>query len=94
MKGGSWENVKMFFDRMAYHMGGDLFWKIVSGYKNVMLVIVIGYLIHWIPETFKQNYRIRFANLPLPAMGAVIVVVVFCLYQMMGLMQPFIYFQF
>ena len=94
IKGGSWDNVKMFFDRMAHHMGGDLFWNVVWGYKQVMLVMIIGYLIHWIPENYKEKYRIGFANLPLPAMGALIVVIVFCLYQMMGLMQPFIYFQF
>jgi alginate O-acetyltransferase complex protein AlgI len=94
MKGGSWENVKTFFDRMAYHMGGDLFFNIVWGYRNVMLVMLIGYLIHWIPENFKERYRMRFATMPLPAMGVCIVVIVFFLYQMMGLMQPFIYFQF
>lgn len=95
MKDGSWDHVKLFFDRMAYHMGGDLFFKIVWGYKNVMLVMLIGYLVHWIPESFKEKYRLGFAKLPLPAMGLCVVLIVFFLYQMMSAeMQPFIYFQF
>ncbi len=95
MKGGGWENVKMFFDRMANHMGGDLFFQVLWGYKYVMLVILLGYLVHWIPENYKQKYRLGFSEMPLPAMGACIILIVFFLYQMMSAeMQPFIYFQF
>ena len=55
----------------------------------------MGYLIHWIPETIKEKYRLKFAELPLPVMSLVAVVFVFCIYQMVsGEMQPFIYFQF
>jgi L-aspartate oxidase len=58
-------------------------------------LILVGYLIHWIPENFKEKYRLKFAELPLPVMSLVAVVFVFCIYQMVsGEMQPFIYFQF
>ena len=47
------------------------------------------------PESFKEKYRLKFAELPLPAMSLAVVVGVFCIYQMVsGDMQPFIYFQF
>jgi hypothetical protein len=55
----------------------------------------LGYLIHWIPENYKINYRHWFAKQPLPVMGAIIIIAVFTMYQLMsGEMQPFIYFQF
>lgn len=95
MKDGGWDNVKMFFDRMAYHMGFDLTWQVLTGYKFVVIVVVFGYLVHWIPERFKHKYRTGFADMPLPAMGGCIILIVFLLYQMMSAeMQPFIYFQF
>lgn len=91
----SLETVSLIFDRMANHFGGALTLNIIRGYAVVFSVILIGYLIHWIPEEIKENYRAWFAKLPLPAMSAIVVVFVFCIYQLVsGEMQPFIYFQF
>ena len=68
---------------------------VIKGYWIVFLVMLAGYLIHWIPERIKENYRTRFTELPLPIMAFVSVVSIICIYQLMsGEMQPFIYFQF
>jgi alginate O-acetyltransferase complex protein AlgI len=89
------ETVGFIFDRMSNHLGLDLIWDIIVGYKLVFAVILLGYLIHWIPERFKVQYRTAFAQLPVPAMIAIVVIAFFCLYQAMSSeMQPFIYFQF
>lgn len=91
----SLETVSMIFDRIKNHMGIELTFGIIKGYALVFSVIALGYLIHWIPESFKEKYRTFFAELPLPAMSLVVVVAVFCIYQLVsGDMQPFIYFQF
>lgn len=91
----SLETVSLLFDRLANHFGGNLFFSVIKGYWVVFLVILIGYLIHWIPERIKENYRLKFAQLPLPIMSLVAIVFIFCIYQLMsGDMQPFIYFQF
>lgn len=91
----SLETVNLIFDRLVNHFGGSLTLSIISGYALVFAVMLVGYLIHWIPEHIKEGYRSRFASLPLPVMSLVIVVFVFCIYQMVsGDMQPFIYFQF
>ena len=69
----------------------DVLW----GYHNVFLLFVIGMVIHWLPVKLKRRYRLTFASLPLPAMGAIVVVAVFFIYQFVTAeMQPFIYFQF
>jgi alginate O-acetyltransferase complex protein AlgI len=89
------ETVSLIFDRISNHFGAELTLNIIKGYAVVFSVIAIGYLIHWIPERIKEAYRNKFANLPLPVMSVVVVVVVFCIYQLVsGEMQPFIYFQF
>ncbi len=57
--------------------------------------MLLGYLIHWIPERFKVGYRTLFSSSPIPVMGVAVVAAVFLLYQALSAdMQPFIYFQF
>ena len=91
----SLETVSLIFDRITNHFGGALTFNIIQGYALVFSVILVGYLIHWIPESFKEKYRLKFAELPLPVMSLVGVAFVFFIYQMVsGEMQPFIYFQF
>lgn len=87
--------VAQVFDRIGRHFGPGLFWGILQGYRVVLSVILLGYLIHWIPESIKEKYRSAFASLPLPAMVIAVVVIIFGIYQAMSSdMQPFIYFQF
>ncbi|MBK7037170.1 MAG: MBOAT family protein [Bacteroidetes bacterium] len=91
----SLETVSVIFDRISYHFGGELFFKIISGYWFVLLVILLGYIIHWIPESIKINYRNWFSNLSYPKMIFTTVLIVFIIYQLVSSeMQPFIYFQF
>ena len=89
------ETVSNLFDRIQNHFGSDLFLKVINSYKQVLVVILIGYLIHWIPERYKNLYRTTFSNSPVPVMGLVVIIAVFILYQALSAdMQPFIYFQF
>ncbi len=91
----SLQTVSTVFDRITNHLGFDLTLNILKGYALVFSVITVGYLIHWIPERFKENYRNRFASLSLPVMGCVVLITVIFIYQFVsGEMQPFIYFQF
>lgn len=87
--------VTTMFDRIAHHFGADLFWKVLVGYRFVFFLVVLGYLIHWIPETIKERYRQWFASRHLVFIALMMVVAIVTMYQLMsGEMQPFIYFQF
>ncbi|MFO0357271.1 MAG: MBOAT family O-acyltransferase [Sphingobacteriaceae bacterium] len=87
--------VNEIYDRIGNHFSLYLFFDIVKGYWAVLLVVFLGFLVHWIPETYKEKYRNAFANLPIPGLVFACVFIVFCLYQIMSSqMQPFIYFQF
>jgi len=69
--------------------------EVISAYRNIFILFVIGMIIHWLPSRFKRKYRICFAKLPLPVMACVVVLVIFICYQFVTAeMQPFIYFQF
>lgn len=94
-RSNSLETVNIIFYRITHHLGLDVFFDIIIGYKTVIIIMLLGYIIHWIPEKIKNNYRQGFAKQPLSVMGAIIIFVVFIMYQLMsGEMQPFIYFQF
>ena len=91
----SLETVNAIFDRIGNHLSPELFLKIIEGYKFVFALIVIGYLIHWIPEKMKSTYRNWFASRSFVVMGLLACIAIFFMYQLMsGEMQPFIYFQF
>lgn len=94
-RSSSLEVVNTIFERINSHFGAELFLQIIVGYKNVMLLMLLGYIIHWLPEKTKTTYRNWFASQSFLVMGILIVMAVFAMYQLMsGEMQPFIYFQF
>ena len=68
---------------------------VISEYSVVFTLFVIGMIIHWFPDRLKRRYRMAFAQLPIYAIGVIVVVAVFIAYQFMSSeMKPFIYFQF
>lgn len=91
----SMDTVSLIFDRIFNHFGGELLFSIIRGYALVLGIILVTYLIHWIPETTKERYRALFAEQPVPLMAFSVTIIIFSLYQFIsGDMQPFIYFQF
>ncbi len=68
---------------------------IIVNYRIVFSLILIGMVIHWLPENFKRRYRLWFAKMPTAVMILVCVIIVFIIYQFITAdLQAFIYFQF
>ena len=66
--------------------------EIAQSYFNIIFLFIMGMVIHWLPENYKRRYRLTFAQLPLPVMAVVTVVVVFVVYQFVTAdLQKFIY---
>lgn len=91
----AWNTAK----NMVNQIGGD--WdlsvipSIISTYKYVAILFVLGMIIHWLPDRWKRWYRVNFALLPIWAMVIIVVLAVFIVYQFITAdLQPFIYFQF
>lgn len=73
------------------HLAGEVLWA----FRSVFAVMLLGLVVHWLPESLKQRYREGFAALPLWAMAIACVAVVALIYQTVTAdMVPFIYFQF
>ncbi len=91
----AWETATNMLNQIGGAWDNTIILPFVWEYRNVVLLFVIGMLVHWLPDKFKQWYRLSFASLPLWAIGTIAVLTVIILYQFVSAdMQPFIYFQF
>jgi len=69
--------------------------SILSTYKYPLIIMFIGYIIHWLPSSLKTSYRRWFIQTSAPLKMIIIIVVVFGLYQSISADRPpFIYFKF
>ncbi len=91
----AWDTAKNMVAQIGGTWDCSLIPQITLGYINVFALIVLGMIIHWLPDNFKRRYRIAFAKLPLPVMAVSVAAFVFVIYQFITAdLQKFIYFQF
>jgi alginate O-acetyltransferase complex protein AlgI len=84
---------------MLQQISSDWRWgstfEYIDGYKYIFLIMLIGFVFHWLPSTVKRLYINGFIRVPWYLKVGIIVLVVFILYQAQSAnIQPFIYFQF
>lgn len=77
----------------------DFTWRVfvtvLSTYQAVFWVMLVGFIIHWLPENVKLFWENRFATMPMVLQAVTVAVIVFLMYQALGAEQPpFVYLQF
>ena len=81
--------------QISHHFNAALIPSVILSFKNVFLIMLLGYVIHWVPATAKEWYRNRFIATPIWLKAIIVVMVVFVIYQSLSSeLHPFIYFQF
>ena len=91
----AWRTARNMVQQIGSSWNLSIIPQICHEYRNVFILVILGMIIHWLPERFKRWYRINFAMLPLPVMVLAVVAVVFIVYQFITAdLQAFIYFQF
>ena len=69
--------------------------EMIRSYQEVFAVILVGFILHWLPSDFKERYRGWFIQSPLAVKILIVIMVVFIIYQVKSAaIQPFIYFKF
>ena len=90
----AWQTAQQMVTQIGSAWGSVAVGDVVSAYRRVFLLFLLGMLIHWLPERWKRTYRLWFARLPLPLMAVAVVLAVFVVYQFITSdLQAFIYFQ-
>ena len=94
-RGESMESTWQILEQIRGNFSPQLIPEILGSYRNVFIVLLIGYLIHWLPGKVKDRFRETFINLPIGAQVLITVFTVIGIYQAMSAdLVAFIYFQF
>ncbi len=88
-------SVKVMLEQITENFSPGSYGAVLQAYSSVFLLIVVGYIIHLLPERIKESYRGLFIRIPLIAQLVVVMLVAVLLYQMRTTeVLPFIYFRF
>jgi len=89
------ERVYEMFGQLFHHFEGGYAIEILTAYGRVVALIVVAYIIHWLPVPWKDWYKGKFILMPDYLKIAATIIVIFVLVQFSSAgLQPFIYFQF
>lgn len=92
------ENVDIasqMLQQMIFHFHGDIFPSFMLGYQLVLIIMLIGFVLHFIPEEIEKKAQQLVVKMPLIFQCCFFILVVLLVIQFKSSeIQPFIYFQF
>ena len=81
--------------QIMYHFNPQIFVEFLGGYKNVLMMMLFGYTLHFIPKSIEHKTENTITRLPVWGKILFLVLVIFVVVQFKSSeIQPFIYFQF
>lgn len=81
--------------RIAMHFNPHIFPAFLMGYRNVLIMMLLGYILHFVPRRFELSAMNAVVEMPFAGKVALVVASIVLVIQMKGTgIQPFIYFQF
>jgi alginate O-acetyltransferase complex protein AlgI len=86
-----------FLDHMVndFQFSGEAFGKLMYTFMPVMIIILVGFIIHWLPDSWKATYANLFRTWPMPVQMLAVSVIVVLVYQAVsGESPPFVYWKF
>jgi D-alanyl-lipoteichoic acid acyltransferase DltB (MBOAT superfamily) len=94
-RSSSMETTTSIFDQLFDNFSPHLIPQVLWSYKYIFAVVILGYLIHWVPNRAKTYVVQKFSGAPLLIQAAICIVIVFGIFQVVSSdIKPFIYFQF
>jgi len=91
----SMSNAWEVISQIGLHFTPSVFVDFILGYRTVILLILLGYLLHFIPKRMETKCIQWFTDIPLVGKTAVLISIIVLVMQTKSAgIQPFIYFQF
>ncbi|GIV27030.1 MAG: alginate O-acetyltransferase [Bacteroidia bacterium] len=86
-------------NKMIYKLFNGWEWKYIGEinwhYKDVLLLLILMYILHWMPEKWREKVFQKIYLLPIWLLVPITCIIVLLMYQLMSAeSKPFIYFQF
>ena len=89
------QKVGDIFTQLFTHFEPGVFLQFVTGYRMIFILMVTGYIIHFIPRKWDLKIQQKITHLPLWAKALLLCLAIFFVIQMKSAeIVPFIYFQF
>jgi D-alanyl-lipoteichoic acid acyltransferase DltB (MBOAT superfamily) len=89
------QKVGDIFTQLFTHFEPGVFLQFVTGYRMIFILMIIGYIIHFIPKKWDLRIQQQVTCLPLWAKALLLCMAIFFVIQMKSAeIVPFIYFQF
>ena len=91
----SLQTVKEMLTQICTNFHPEVFTQFVTGYKGVFVLMIIGYVLHFMPKSAENALQGVVTRSPLLVQAVILAVMVFVVVQFKSAgVQPFIYFQF
>jgi hypothetical protein len=73
----------------------EYFWKFWDLFYIPIIIMIAGFIVHWLPNKVKELYENAYTAMPIPVQAICVAIIVFLMYQAIGAEQPpFVYLQF
>lgn len=94
-RNSSFESIGIQFRQLFTAFHPEIFFGVIAGYGSTFFLIVLGFVLHYLPSSWNQVYFKTLGKTPLPALALLFTLLVYVIIQVKGsAIQPFIYFQF
>jgi alginate O-acetyltransferase complex protein AlgI len=94
-RASSMENVAQVIRQITLHFTPQIFGAFIEGYRVALLLMALGYCLHFVPHSIELRAQNAVTNMPLAGKAALMVALIFLIIQTKSAgIQPFIYFQF
>lgn len=94
-RASSYESGMEVIDRILNHFDGQIAWQVLTGYSEVFLLMLLGYLLHFLPDNVDKIVQKRFESAPMVLQSMALALMIWMVIQTQTAeVQPFIYFQF
>ncbi len=94
-RGENTEISRQILNQITQNFNIDIIPQVLWGFKNVFALMLVGFIIHYLPSTFKKQYEQYFVRMPIGAKALVCISAILLIYQAHSSdLQAFIYFQF
>ena len=81
--------------QILYQLNPQIILELIAGYQGVMVLMVIGYIMHFVPRKIEFAVQERITEMPLAYKAAFMLLIIIVVIQTKSAgIQPFIYFQF
>ena len=92
---GDWGNMGIMLTQIFTNFHPELALQVVTNYWQVFLLIILGYWLHFVPDSVSRAFKRAFVRMPafLYALALIMLIVVIMQVKTSEI-QPFIYFQF